>query len=123
MIEGRVNAGFEALVRLVISGSSGRTQEIEAVIDTGFNGFLSLPKALAAELGLPIIERGQVLLADGSELWLNVHAVFVEWDGRRRYVKADATGKTPMIGMSLLHRHNLYVEVAEGGRVVIQSQG
>ncbi len=122
MIQGRVNAGFEVMVRLVIRGTSGRAREVEAVIDTGFNGFLSLPPTLATELGLPLIERGQVLLADGSEVWLNVYAVFVEWDGRRRYVKADATGKIPMVGMSLLHRHNLYVEVVEGGMVAIDAR-
>lgn len=67
-------------------------------------------------------DRVQVFLADGSEVWLNVHDVFVEWDGRRRHVKADATGKLPMVGMSLLHRHNLYMEVVEGGQVTVETQ-
>ena len=61
-------------------------------------------------------------MADGSEVWLNVHAFFVEWVGRRRYVKADATGKWPMVGMSSLHCHNLYMEVVEGGQVTIETQ-
>ena len=122
MIEGRVNAALDAVVRLSIRGPSGETREVEAVIDTGYNGFLTLPPALVMELGLPLFDRVWAFLADGSEARFNVHTVFVEWDGRRRYVKADATGKKALIGMELLHRHSLYVEVAEGGRVAIQPQ-
>ena len=122
MIEGRVNSRFEAVVRLSVLGPSGEAREIEAVIDTGFNGFLTLPLDLVAELQLPFATQSKVFLADGSDVWLNVHVVFVEWNGRRRYVKADATGRKPMVGMGLLHQYNLYVEVAQGGRVVIQPQ-
>ena len=122
MIEGRVSATFEAVVRLVIGGPSGRMREVEAVVDTGFNGFLTLPPALVKELGLPYVYQGEASLADGSQLRFDVHAVFVEWDGRRRYVKADATGNKPLVGMSLLHGHSLFVEVVEGGRVVIEGR-
>ncbi len=123
MIKGQVNDALEVLVRLVIQGSSGRTREIEAVVDTGFNGFLTLAPALATELGLPLIDRILALLADGSEVRLNVHGVLVDWDGERRYVKADATGSRPLVGMGLLRGHSLYAEMMEGGRVVIEAQG
>ena len=46
MIPGAVNGNLEATVRLVVRGSGGQEQEIEAVIDTGFNGFLTLSPAL-----------------------------------------------------------------------------
>ncbi len=107
---------------LVLRGTSEWIREMKAVIDTGFDGYLTMPAAMVYELELPLIYRVQVFLADGSEVWLNVHDVFVEWDGRRRHVKADATGKLPMVGMSLLHRHNLYMEVVEGGQVTIETQ-
>lgn len=122
MIEGRVNAALESVVRLVIRGSAGRTREIEAVIDTGFNGFLTLPAALAEDLELTSSGLGSAILADGSNVRFDVYAVFLEWDGERRYVKADATGSRPLVGMGLLHRHILYAEVVEGGRVVIEAQ-
>ena len=122
MIQGRVNSRFEAMVRLVIRGHSGRTREVEAIIDTGYNGFLTLPTTLVEELELTWFGRGEGFLADGTKSTFSVHTVFVEWDGRRRYIQADVTGNKPLVGMQLLHRHNLYVEVAEGGRVVIQPQ-
>ena len=52
MIEGVVNAAHEAVVTLALHGSAGQTRDIEAVIDTGFTGFLTVPPALAGELGL-----------------------------------------------------------------------
>ena len=55
MIPGVVNSNLEATVRLVVRGSGDREQEIEAVIDTGFNGFLTLSPALVRQLGLPHI--------------------------------------------------------------------
>jgi hypothetical protein len=53
MISGVVNGNLEATIRLLIRGPGGPEQEIEAVIDTGFNGFLTLSPALVRRLGLP----------------------------------------------------------------------
>ena len=46
MIEGVVNANLEAVVTLSLQDPSGRTREVEAVVDTGFNGYLTLPPML-----------------------------------------------------------------------------
>ena len=45
VIEGVVNDAYEAVIPLTLQGSAGQTREIEAVVDTGFNGFLTLPTA------------------------------------------------------------------------------
>ena len=123
MIEGRVSAAFEAVVRLVIRGPSGQAREIDAAIDTGFNSFLTLPPDLVRELGLAYVHIGKAFLADGTEATFDVHTVFVEWGGRRRYIKAYATGKRPLVGMELLRGHRLLVDVVEGGRVVVEARG
>lgn len=46
MITGVVNAHDEVIIRLLIRGPGGQGQAIEAVIDTGFNGFLTVTTAL-----------------------------------------------------------------------------
>ena len=51
MIVGRVNAYREAVISLSVEGSGGRRREIDAVVDTGFNGYLTLPATLIQELG------------------------------------------------------------------------
>ena len=120
MIEGVVNANYEPVISLPLRGPSGRAREVEAVVDTGFNGYLTLPQTLVAELGLPFRNRSAATLANGSEETFDVYGVTVLWNGQHRYVNADAVGMEPLAGMLLLDAHSLYVEGVEGGRVVIQ---
>ncbi len=122
MIEGVVNAAYEPIVRLSVQGPSGQTSEIEAVIDTGFTGFLTVTPALVTELGLDLRGTSRATLADGSEVTFDVHDVAVLWDGQPVYIEADAADTTPLVGMRLLDRHNLNIDVETGGRVVIQSR-
>ena len=91
-------------------------------MDTGYSGFLTLPIRLVTELGLPFAYIGQAFLANDDEVSFDVHDVTVLWDGQPRPVKADATGSTPLVGMLLLDRHDLHIEVESGGRVVIQAR-
>ena len=123
MIEGVVNAAYEAVIPLTVQGPSGQEQDIEAVIDTGFTGFLSLPSVVVADLRLPFLNASQATLADGSEVTLSVYRAMVLWDGEPRYVRAYAADAMPLAGMRLLDRHNLNIDVEDGGRVVIQARG
>ena len=43
MIIGVVNAQTEATIRLPVQTADGREQEIEVILDTGFNGSLTPP--------------------------------------------------------------------------------
>ena len=122
MIQGAVNDAYEAVVAISLQGPEGQTQDIEAVIDTGYSGFLTLPTALVTELGLPFTYIGRVLMANDDEVTFDVHDVTVLWDGLPRHIKADATGSTPLVGMLLLNRHSLSIEVERGGSVVIEAR-
>ena len=122
MIEGVVNATYEPVVPLRVQGPSGHTMEIEAVIDTGFTGFLTLPPALMTDLRLRYRGRGWATLADGSEVLFDVYGVTVLWDGLPRHIEADEADSTPLVGMRLLDCHNLNIDVEDGGRVVIQAR-
>ena len=123
MIEGVVNAAYEPVVRLAVHGPSGQTSEIEAVIDTGFTGFLTVTPVLVTELGLDLRGTSRATLADGSEVTFDVYDVAVLWDGQPVYIEADAADTTPLVGMRLLDSHNLNIEVVGGGRVVIEARG
>ena len=65
MIQGVVNSVYEAVITLSVQGPEGQAREVDAVVDTGFTGFLTLPPALVAELGLPFETTGHATLADG----------------------------------------------------------
>ena len=43
VIEGTVNSSYEAVISIPLRGPGGQAREIEAVIDTGYSGFLVLP--------------------------------------------------------------------------------
>ena len=122
MIEGTVNAAREAVVPLLLRGATGRTHEFAAVIDTGFDRFLTLPPSLVAELGAPFLGVTRVVLASGSEETLDMHGVTVLWDGQLREVDALVANTTPLVGMSLLDGSSLRLEVWDGGRVVIEPE-
>ena len=123
MIEGVVNAAREAVVTLLLQDSAGREREVDAVIDTGFNRYLTLPSTLVTELDASFLGVTRVVLANGSEETLDMHGVTVLWDGQQREVDALVADTTPLVGMSLLDGYSLYVEVRSGGRVVIEAAG
>ena len=65
MMTGTVNGNNEAVLPLRVVGPAG-SAVVAAVIDSGFSGYLTLPTALAAALGLVYVMRGASTLADGS---------------------------------------------------------
>jgi len=122
VIEGFVNANREAIVPLSLRGPEGQAREVNAVIDTGYSGALTLPPSLVAELELPYVLSSRATLADDTEVGFSVHRVIALWDGQPRHIEAHALGSTPLVGMLLLDSHNLNIEVVDGGSVVIQAR-
>lgn len=121
MIEGAVNAAYEAEVTLSLRGPEGRSRDIKAVVDTGYTGVLTLPSAVVADLGLPFSHIGWAFLANDEVVSFDVHDVTILWDGQPKHVKADAMGGTPLVGMLLLDGYDLNIRVQEEGRVLIQA--
>ena len=121
MITGAVNANREAVIRLVVGSSSGNEQQVDAVVDTGFDGWFSLPPEVISELGLPWRRRGRALLADGSESVFDIYEGMVEWDGSPRRIVVDEASTAPLVGMALLQGFELRIEVLNGGSVTIKA--
>ena len=120
MIIGAVNAQTAATIRLPVRAADGREQEIEAILDTGFNGSLTLPPAVIAGFGLRWRTRGLVMLGNGTEDHCDISGATVIWDGRPRNILVEAADTDPLVGMALLYGHDLHMQVMEGGRVVIE---
>ncbi len=121
MIEGVVNALYEPVVPLSLQGPAGRALQVEAVIDTGYNGLLALPPPVVVALGLARLGSGEASLADGSVVSFDIYSVTVSWDGRLRHIEVDEADTTPLVGMLLLDGYDLNIRVREGGRVLIQA--
>jgi clan AA aspartic protease len=119
MIRGKVNLHREAVVPLLLVTESGDPQRIDAVVDTGFNGWLTLPSHLISSLGLTWYTRSVGEMADGTLVENDVYLVEVLWNGQPRTVLATRIDSAPLIGMSLLAGHELRVQAIEDGDVTI----
>lgn len=95
-------------------------EEIEAIVDTGFNGLLTLPSHLIAVLDLPFRERGRAILADGSDISFDIHGAEIVWDGQARQIAVGVADTTPLVGTSLLDGYELTVRFVDGGDVFIE---
>ena len=119
MILGTVNARYEGVVHLRLRGPSGAESEVDTLVDSGFSGSLTLPKAVISCLELDRRSEGQVTLADGSSRKIEYFAAEVHWhDGWRTILVMDVGGD-PLLGMRLMSDHELKILVRPGGSVEI----
>lgn len=123
MISGVVTSDREAIIRLQVHGGGNHQQIIEAVIDTGFDGWLTLPPVLISGLDLPWRRRGRALVADGSDNIFDIYEATVIWDGQPRRVSVDEVDTSPLVGMALLGGYELTMQVRSGGKVSISPLG
>ena len=121
MITGIVNADFEPIIPLSVCGSDGKVYTQDAIVDTGFNGWLSLPPDLIAQLNLRWKRRGRAILGDGSECIFDVYEAVVIWDENLIKIPVDEADAEPLVGMSLMEGFQLLIQVFEGGVVTITS--
>jgi clan AA aspartic protease len=117
MITGIINADFEPIISLSICGADGKIYTQDAIVDTGFNGWLSLPPDLIAQLNLRWKRRGRAILGDGSECIFNVYEAILIWDGETILIPIDEADSEPLVGMSLMEGYQLMMQISEGGCV------
>ena len=120
MISGVVNERLEAVVSLELRGPNGDVRVVDAIVDTGYDGYLTVAPRTVVELGLPLASTGRARLADGSVIGFGIHRGTVNWDGLELLVELDEADTTPLLGMAMLDGHDLHVEVRDGGRVTIE---
>ena len=119
MMTGSVNADGEAVVSLRVRDADGGFLEIDAIVDTGFNGLIALPTHFISDLQLPYVGVAQVRYGDGSEGTLPVHEAVIEWDGFERLVRIDCLANEVLLGTALLAGHELRITFADDGVVEI----
>jgi clan AA aspartic protease len=121
MMQGIVDQNCEATIRLVVGNLDSQSQMIDAVIDTGFTGFLTLPSSVLADLNLRAYRREEGILGDGSTCVFDVYRGLVIWDGELRRIDINESDTEPLVGMGLLYGYRMQLDVIEGGTVTIQA--
>ena len=120
MMFGVVNNHCEAIIKVAVGRIGFPKITVDAVIDTGFTSFLSLPLSIITELALPWYYRDMGTLGDGSEVVFEVYKAAVIWDGQNQIIDVVASDADPLVGMSLLYGFKLQIEAVEGGVVTIE---
>lgn len=120
MMIGVVSAMREATVQLTIRGIGIGDITVDAVLDTGFNGYMTLPAAVISGLGLNSQGVRRAILGDGSAVVLVVYRAEVTWDGQSRPVQVLAAEGSALIGMALIQGHRVTLDVIAGGPLTIE---
>ena len=120
MITGHVAPRPEPVVSITLIGSAGQEETVEAVVDTGFSGLLTLPPDLVQRLGYSLGPPIRVLLAGKTPARYDAIEARLGWDGEQRDVFTLQTEGTPLIGMRLLKGYRLTVDAVDGGAVHIE---
>jgi predicted aspartyl protease len=89
------------------------------VIDTGFNGFLTLQRTMGHMLQLPLAGNRRVTLGDGSTVVLDLYLATVLWDTQPHEVLVSAAEGGPLMGMAMLYGHRVILHVVDNGDVLI----
>jgi clan AA aspartic protease len=121
MMQGIVDQNCEATIQLVVGNADSQRQMIDAVIDTGFTGFLTLPLPVLTALNLQAYRREEGILGDGSTCIFDVYRGLVIWDGELRRIDINESDTEPLVGMSLLYGYRMQLDAIEGGMVTIQA--
>ena len=117
MTIGYISEQFEPVVPLTIRNDVGVSLDIEAVLDTGYNGSIMLTPPLIAQLGLEKYDTGQTHLADGQLVKTDLFIIRVVWQGNERIVIADSGEGTALVGMAMLQDLRVTMDVRYLGEV------
>jgi clan AA aspartic protease len=120
LIAGTVKTDLEAVVSISVHGPDNSRLEVEATIDTGFNGYLTLPRNVISELGLQSNMRHEVVLGDGSQQFVDVFDGLVELGGETVAALVESAEIQPLVGMALMRGYGLQIEVVRGGTVRLE---
>ena len=115
-MNGHVDSSRRALLEVQVGNSpSEQSTSLTVWIDTGFDGFLVVPKAQIDRLGLKQHAATEAMLADGSRVTLESYVCYVNWMDNVVAAQAIANeGKLPLLGTELLAGYKLKVDYATG---------
>jgi clan AA aspartic protease len=120
MITGVVTSDREPVIPIVLRVANGQVHECDAVIDTGFTGWLTLPPDLISELGLVWRELGEAVLANGSRVYSDVYDATILWDGEEIAISVYEADSEPLVGMRMTYGFELNIRNIDGGPVILR---
>jgi clan AA aspartic protease len=120
VIEGEVNADYEAVIPIKLRAADGSLHDLQAVVDTGFSGYLTLSPAEIAALQLPFRQQQMYRVGDNRQVTFDVYRGIIDWEGQERVIAVLSSDGGTLIGMRMLRGCRLFVEIVDGGPVTIE---
>ena len=117
MTTGFFTADGEPALALEVRGLGG-SRSVEAVIDTGYNGGLTLPPDWIEAMGLREFGEENVVLADGSLKSIPTYLGYAILEEEAHEVVV-AEAPSPLVGTDLLWGFSLYVEFEPNGLIEV----
>jgi clan AA aspartic protease len=103
---GKTEDEASPVIRISITASNAKAQEFEAIIDTGFTGFLSIPQQEADRLGLVPISTQIVVFADNSEhvRWIANAIVIMGHESQEGAAFLEPFSNEVLLGMEFIRK-------------------
>jgi clan AA aspartic protease len=90
---------------------------LDFVVDTGFNGYLTLPPQAVSAMNLPLHSSIPATLADGSQVLFSVYLATIVWDNVEKVVFVLASGNKPLLRTAMMKGYHLEIDF-EDNRLV-----
>ena len=119
MIHGHISPNLELIVPVYILDQNGFAYRLEAAIDTGFTGELSLPSYWIKRLGLVPWESLEFTLANAVTESFDSYYGYMLWHDTKVEVQVIEAEGTPLIGIGLLWDNLLTAAITDNGAVTI----
>jgi clan AA aspartic protease len=120
MMAGKVTGEREIELVLPVIAAGSSTHSLTAIVDTGFNGYLTLPAKVLAAVGAKPAGARKAELADGHTIVLDTYLVQVRWHDQTREVLALEAEANPLVGMSMLWGNRVWFQARDGGEAKIE---
>jgi clan AA aspartic protease len=120
MIAGKVTPQREATFDLVVIAPDDQERQVDVVLDTGFNGYLTLPRRIVQDLRFPLAGNRRVTLGNGATVVLDMYVGRVRWHGHEREILILQADGGAVVGMALLDGSRVTLDVVDEGDLLIE---
>lgn len=119
VILGETDAFGNVRFTISIRDRNGDIHELPAILDTGYEGYVTLPSELAQTLGLTANGTERITLGDGKEVDVDIIPVSIVWEEHDRRLRALIAPGLPLIGIRLLRGLVGTFHFSDGGPAIL----
>lgn len=119
MIYGRLT-GVKATVPVIFRLPEQPDFSLDFIIDTGFNGYLTLPPQAVNAMNLPPRANTSATLADGSQVLFSIHLATIIWNSVEKVVLILASVNKPLLGTAMMAGYHLEIDFEDNGLVALE---